>query len=193
MLTGLHEMGHDVPMDLDWGRLGKAVAAARREEGLTQAELASRAGLGRSAVQGIERGRSFSSPQPSHRLVAHALGWAHGSVEAVLAGGEPAAAPDRPSDAPRLESVQQLSPVEAGVDALLDDLTARVKGALLGGQVADATAVPMGEDGSVVLIWKAGADQELSTAQQRELEKKWSRIQRAAQNILADDEEQEDQ
>ncbi|RPE34977.1 hypothetical protein EDD38_3322 [Kitasatospora cineracea] len=66
-----------------------------------------------------------------------------------------------------------------------------MKGALLGGQVADATAVPMGDDGSVILIWKAGADQELTTAQQRELEKKWSRIQRAAQNILAAEEQEE--
>lgn len=170
-------------MDRDWARLSRHIAGAREALGLPQPAFAAELGVGRSAIQKLESGHEYRKPTPLHRAVERRFGWATGSVEAILAGGEPERlAGDSPEG----------SPVEEGVDALLDDLTARVKGALLGGQVADATAVPMGE-GSVVLIWKAGADQELTPAQQRELERKWSRIQRAAQNILADDEEQEDQ
>ncbi|MFE2346419.1 helix-turn-helix domain-containing protein [Kitasatospora cineracea] len=178
-------------MDRDWEGLAAALAAARRAADMTQDELASALGVGRSTVQKLERGHAYAKVQPIHRAAARAVGWTEDSIELVLAGGDPVLASSRPSDAQALASGQQPSPVEAGVDALLDDLTARVKGALLGGQVADATAVPMGDDGSVILIWKAGADQELTTAQQRELEKKWSRIQRAAQNILAAEEQEE--
>lgn len=175
-------------MNFDWSRLGRAVVARRRTLGLSQVALADAAGLSRSAIQGIERGGEFSSPQLSHRSVAQALGWTPASVADVLAGGEPTlAASPSPSPVP----AEPESRIEAGVDALLDDLTARVKGALLGGQVVDATAIDLGpgDEGGVVIIWKQGEGQDLTLEQQRKLRRRWAKLQRAAHEILDDDED----
>lgn len=173
-------------MDRDWARLGEHVEAERRRREWTQEDLARAADVGVSTVQSVERGNR-QKPQilPTHRVIARVLGWDDGSVEAVLAGGDPTyAAEFGPSSQPT-------GVLEESAAALLDDLTARVKGALLGGQVVDATAVPMG-DGDVVIIWKGGEEQELTPSQRRKLEQQWHRFQRAAHDILADDEEQEE-
>lgn len=42
---------------LDLGQVGELVAACRREQGLTQAELARRARIGRSTLAALEAGR----------------------------------------------------------------------------------------------------------------------------------------
>lgn len=174
-------------MEQDWARLGRAVTRARKAAGLSQIELGDAAGLSRSAVQSIERGRSFSAPQLSHRSVAQVLGWTPGSIVDVLAGGEPTLVAGAPPT--RSESVGS-APATAA-DDLLDDLTERVRAALLGGTVADADAVPLGDedgDGEVVLIWKRGERPDLTPEQLRADLKKWSRLQRVAREILADDE-----
>lgn len=176
-------------MERDWGRLAGALANARKAAGLTQDELAAMLGVGRSSVQKLERGHVYARVLPVHRAAARVLGWTEGSVDAVLGGGDPSRAPKSPEAAP---VGQPTSTVEEGAAALLDDLTARVKGALLGGPVVDATAVPMSDGGDVVIIWTGGEEQELTPAQRRRLEQQWHRIQRAAHDILADDEEQEE-
>ncbi|WP_157815642.1 helix-turn-helix domain-containing protein [Kitasatospora sp. CB02891] len=170
-------------MDRDWARLSRYIASAREALGLPQPAFAAELGVGRSAIQKLESGHEYRKVTPLHRAVERRFGWAEGSIETVLAGGE----------AERFAGPVSDSPIEAGVDALLDDLTARVKGALLGGQVVDATAVPMGDgDGSVVIIWKGGEERDLTPAQRRRLERQWSKFQRAAHDILADGEEQEE-
>ncbi|MFC5888533.1 helix-turn-helix transcriptional regulator [Kitasatospora sp. CM 4170] len=176
-------------MEQDWGRLGRAVREAREAAGLSQVELAESAGLSRSAVQSIERGRAFGSPQLSHRSVAQVLGWTPDSVALVLAGGEPARS--APSATAYQSTVSVVpSPDAESVDELLDDLTARVRAALLGGSVADADAIGLGEepdDGEVVLIWKRGQRPDATPEQLRADLKKWARLQRVAREILADD------
>lgn len=175
-------------MEQDWGRLGRAVMEARKAAGLSQIELADAAGLSRSAVQSIERGRPFGSPQLSHRSVAQVLGWTPDSVAVVLGGGEPV------RSAPAAEAFGPTVSVAAGVepvDELLDDLTERVRAALLGGTVADADAIGLGDepdDGEVVLIWKRGERPDVTPEQLRADLKKWARLQRVAREILADDE-----
>ncbi|MBB4949680.1 transcriptional regulator with XRE-family HTH domain [Kitasatospora gansuensis] len=172
-------------MDLDWVRFGGAVRDARRSAGMSQLDLAEAAGVGRSAVQGIERGRSYDAPQLSHRVVAAALGWAPTSVESVLGGGDPSRvrAPSRPgtTTAPRSEA-----------DEFLDDLTERVKLALLGGTVVDSDVVELGdEDGDepseVVMIWKRGERPDMTPAQRRAQARKWAKLQAAAREIFAED------
>lgn len=181
-------------MDRDWARFGRLVEAARRHRGWTQEDLVQEAGVGLSTVQSIERGRR-DKPQilPTHRIVAHTLGWADGSIEAVLAGGDPTTV-DQQNATPSA-SPEPPSRIEVGVDALLDDLTARVREALLGGTVADATAIDMGpeDDGEVVIIWKRGEKRDLTPEQQRDLRRRWGKLQHAARDILADGEEQEEQ
>ncbi|MCG6493380.1 helix-turn-helix transcriptional regulator [Kitasatospora sp. A2-31] len=176
-------------MEQDWGRLGRAVREAREAAGLSQVELAELAGLSRSAVQSIERGRAFGAPQLSHRSVAQVLGWTPDSIALVLAGGEPArSTPSAMAYQPTV-SVATSSETES-VDGLLDDLTERVRTALLGGTVADADAIGLGDepdDGEVVLIWKRGQRPDATPEQLRADLKKWARLQRVAREILADD------
>ncbi|MFD8949396.1 helix-turn-helix domain-containing protein [Streptomyces xanthophaeus] len=130
-------------MDRDWVRLGKALQAARKASGVTQEGLADELGVGRSAVQLIERGKEFSKPSQTQRAFARRVGWAEGSIEAVLAGGEPTldplpASPAAPEEA-RAESRLPLRIV----DELADD------GALL-----DTTVVPLGDDARMVVVVK---------------------------------------
>jgi hypothetical protein len=140
-------------------------------------------------VQSIERGREFSAPQLSHRSVAQVLGWAPDSIALVLAGGEPIrSAPSAVAHQPTVNVAT--SPEAESVDDLLDDLTERVRMALLGGTVADADAIGLGDEpdgGEVVLIWKRGERPDATPEQLRADLKKWARLQRVAREILADD------
>lgn len=84
-------------MDRDWARLAAAVKAAREARGLTQIELADRAGVAEGTVQNLE------SPKPRRRIpsslakVEPHLGWAPGSGIRILNGGHPRL---NPSEAP---------------------------------------------------------------------------------------------
>ena len=73
-----------------WGRLGRALRAARERQGLTQDELAQRAGVSTKSVQDAEAGRVPKRRMPyTLAPMAKALGWPSGAVDAVLAGAEP--------------------------------------------------------------------------------------------------------
>ncbi|APE21339.1 MULTISPECIES: helix-turn-helix domain-containing protein [Streptomyces] len=131
-------------MDLDWTRLGKALRDARRAAAvsLTQEEMAEEIGVGRSVIQLIEAGNEYKKPTPSIRAYATRVGWAEGSVEAVLAGGEPTfkeiAAP-APETGP---------PVDAG-------LPLRIVHELKGkGDLLDTAVIPLGDDASMVVVVK---------------------------------------
>ncbi|MFJ5070189.1 helix-turn-helix domain-containing protein [Kitasatospora sp. NPDC088556] len=172
-------------MDRDWARLSRAIAAARDDLGLTQPELATALGVGRSSVQKLESGHQYAKVTPLHREVSRRFGWTDGSIEAVLAGGGPTVRAWQSDAEPSAD-------IEASeVDDLLDDLTERVRETLLGGKVADATAIELDseEDGGVVLIWKRGESQTLTPEQQRDLRRKWSKLQRAAHEIFSEDSE----
>lgn len=79
-------------MGRDWKRLGAAFKAAREGKGLKQAELAEATGQNLSTIQNLESaryGKGFVRVPSSAHLVATYLGWADGSISAVLEGGEP--------------------------------------------------------------------------------------------------------
>lgn len=76
-------------MERDWARLGSAMAGARRSKGLSQVEVAEAIGVTRTPIQAIERGETFARVTGTMRSYARHLGWADGSIEAVLAGGDP--------------------------------------------------------------------------------------------------------
>ncbi|MFG2913293.1 helix-turn-helix transcriptional regulator [Kitasatospora sp. NPDC048298] len=169
-------------MDRDWARLSSAIAAARDDLELTQPQLAKELGVGRSAVQKLESGHQYSKVTPLHRAAARRFGWTEDSVEAVLAGGAPTVRGQHGDAAPKADIE------DSEVDELLDDLTGRVRAALLGGKVADATAIALdtADEGDVVIIWKEGEARDLTPEERRELEKKWSRLQRAAHEIFSE-------
>ncbi|MFG2617748.1 helix-turn-helix domain-containing protein [Streptomyces sp. NPDC048507] len=76
-------------MSLDWERLAEAIREARRSRGWTQADLAEVSGVGFSTVQRLEAGKPYRRRPPALDRVERALGWAAGSVDAVLEGGGP--------------------------------------------------------------------------------------------------------
>lgn len=76
----------------DFERLAAAIVEARKAKGWGQDDLIRESGLGRSTVQRLERGRQQAVPtKATIRSLERALGWLSGSIEAVLAGGVPAA------------------------------------------------------------------------------------------------------
>ncbi|MCX4752927.1 helix-turn-helix domain-containing protein [Kitasatospora purpeofusca] len=169
-------------MDRDWVRLGRMLAAARKAAGLTQGEMASELDLARATVQKIERGHEYGKVTPTHRALAQRVGWTADSVEAVLAGSEP----------DRAVGAHSPPPTTPELDSVLDELSERVRLALLGGQVVDGDVIdlaPDDPDSVAVLILKRGATRPpASPERMREDLRKWSQLQRAARQIFSDDE-----
>lgn len=94
-------------MTTDWVRLGAAVKAARKAMGITQPQLGDAAGVKRATVQNIEGGQEFTRVTPTLRAIERAVGWQEGSIEVVLAGGDPIAEGAAPLPEP--EPVRSLS------------------------------------------------------------------------------------
>lgn len=74
----------------EWIRLGEFVVAARVARGMpTRHDLAEAGGFSTRFLGDIERGRRDNYDPVYIALLEKALGWATGSVKAILAGGEP--------------------------------------------------------------------------------------------------------
>lgn len=143
-------------------------------------------------MQAIERGKMFDAPQLSHRSVASTLGWQPSSVASILGGGDPVPVLAPGQQPAHLVVAPSYGAGRSEADEFLDDLTERVKVALLGGKVVDSDVVELGdEDGDepseVVLIWKRGERPDLTPAQRRASARKWARLQAAAREILAEE------
>lgn len=90
-------------MDREWRELATAVRRRRMQLGLSQYAAAAAAGCNRVTWGHLEKGGRHTS-EYLWSGVERALGWAGGSVAAILAGGEPAeatvASTQAPPDAP---------------------------------------------------------------------------------------------
>lgn len=74
---------------LHWAALATAIRSAREARGLTQAQLAERAGVSEGSVQNLEAGKPRNRmPKTLSEIEPH-LGWAPGSGRSILDGGEP--------------------------------------------------------------------------------------------------------
>lgn len=74
----------------DWARLAKRVVAARVERGMNSREaLAKEGGFSTRFLGDIETGRRSNYDPAYLARLEQALGWATGSVDSILAGGEP--------------------------------------------------------------------------------------------------------
>ncbi|MEU9777742.1 helix-turn-helix transcriptional regulator [Streptomyces sp. NPDC047968] len=126
-------------MDRDWARLGRLLKAAREARGLEQQAVAAAIGVGRGAMLRVERG-DVSRVTPTIVGYAKAVGWTEGSVEAVLAGGEPTTVePEQPAAPPA---------PQAAVTApdLVRELPWRIKTALSDGPLIDAAVIDLPAD-----------------------------------------------
>ncbi|KMS72634.1 hypothetical protein ACZ91_64825 [Streptomyces regensis] len=125
----------------DWERLGRALAAAREDRGLTQVQVAGEIGVTRTPIQSIERGDKRKKATGTMRSMARLLGWADGSIEAVLAGGHPTLS-GKPSPA---------SPTE-DPDSRPLELPPRITEELRDGQLLDSSVIDLTEDGSARIV-----------------------------------------
>ncbi|EHB44076.1 hypothetical protein MycrhDRAFT_6971 [Mycolicibacterium rhodesiae JS60] len=74
-----------------WEKLGAVVRARRHELGLTQADIRGLGGPSPAIVGAIENNRAAQLSPRMRRGLDQALQWEPGSVNAILAGGEPVA------------------------------------------------------------------------------------------------------
>lgn len=73
----------------DWARLGHFLKARRLMLGLTQADLAAKAGVSMGTVTNIESGKTHGRLPHKLPLIEALLGWEPGSAARVLDGGNP--------------------------------------------------------------------------------------------------------
>jgi len=83
------------PAKWNWNRLAELVLARRRELGLSQMALADKAGVHVTTIRHLEAGRVANELPRSRNQIEPELGWAGGSFEAVLNGGEPTLVDER--------------------------------------------------------------------------------------------------
>lgn len=115
-----------------WEKLGEAVRARRHELGLTQADIREHGGPSPAIVGALENNRAAQLSPRMRRGLDQALQWEPGSVNAILAGGEPVAItlssptdpgipdPDRWGDAAPL--IAKVERVQLAVNALTFDV-----------------------------------------------------------------------
>jgi transcriptional regulator with XRE-family HTH domain len=173
---------HHEAMERDWKRLGKALAEAREAARLTQVQVADRLGVSRTPIQAIERGHTKGKPftriSGTMRGYARLVGWVDGSIETVLAGGEPTVqAPADPQPQAR-SAPDEMSGLPL---AILDQLRG-------GGPLIDATVIPLPStrsDAHMTIVVRGEPD--ASPEEIRDALLAWRKAQRHLQN-LADEE-----
>lgn len=72
-----------------WRRLSETIRAHRTRKGWSQAELAQHAGISTKSALTAESGKPPTRMPPSMARIAEALGWADGSIDRILDGGDP--------------------------------------------------------------------------------------------------------
>lgn len=75
-------------MSEDFKRLSDAVVSAREARGWSERDLAYACGLARATIRGLEAG-NHRMMEHTHKQVERAFGWAPGSMDAILQGGDP--------------------------------------------------------------------------------------------------------
>lgn len=138
-------------MARDWARLGERLKAGRIERGMEQQEVASAIGVKRGAIRNIEIGQVVKITT-TIRMYAKLIGWADGSIDDVLDGGEPTV-DTRPKEA---DSTAAVTAGAAESDLSLHVQQSLRRGPLLESRVEEvktpagrvvATIVIRGEDG----------------------------------------------
>lgn len=180
-------------MERDWARLGAAIAAARKAKGLKQPDLGGRVGVSRGTIQAIERGQGFAKVTPTLRAIERQLGWAEGSVEAVLDGGD--AKPVETASPVQVIRPEVVAPeVRVGLPDMTEGLPLRVveklagEGPVLDAQVLDLTLPGSGTHMIVVVKGEPGVTQE----QVREGLLAWANAERLLRGLPNDPDDSSD-
>lgn len=158
----------------DWKRLGHALAAARKEAGLTQVDVAERLSVTRTPVQAIERGiqpngKPFAKVSPTMRAYARLVGWTEDSPELILQGQEP-----EPATQPVPEPADPKSDLPPAVDRELR------KGRTLDHAVVHLSGEDDDDDVRLVVILK-GAE----GMSEEEIDRRYEQWRRARRQLQA--------
>lgn len=157
-------------MSRDWVRLGHAIEAARDAKGMTQVALARAADISESTVQNLESGVERKRQPPSLKKVEVALGWAPGSAESVLVGGEPTPIAEPPQG-------DTAGPADAGTAGL----PLRIIQELSDGPLLDTTVLRLSDDSRMVIVVKGAPN--ASPEQIRRDLLAWAKAQAALQDL----------
>lgn len=155
-------------MEHDWTAVAKALKASRQAMGLTQEELAERAGTSRSTIQMLEG--AHHRRRISRRLleIAELLGWPDGYIDQLLAGevtGPPARRKqNEPEPAPEPRA----------------DLPLAVAHELGLGDLLDTRVVELGESDARMIVVVRAADG-ATPEQIRQALEQWRRVQQNLQ------------
>jgi len=155
-------------MERDWKRLADAIKRGREAAGMTQKDLAEKAGIAEGSVQNLESGRERSRIPQSLAKVEQAIGWAPGSGVAVLRGtiGQPPRSSEEPAKAkPRNQS----------------DLPLRVVDELEDGPLLDSTVLNLGDDSGARMIVVVRGKPDASPEEIQEALLAWRRMERRIQ------------
>lgn len=148
-------MRHDVGMP-NYPRLADAIQARARELGLTQEQLVTRSGMGRTTIQRLWKGTADNEPaKRTKNDLEQVLGWVTGSVDAVLADGDPTVRRETSDES----SGNPLEAVAAAIATAGADLPLAVKLAIETGKLLDYDVQYVtidGEELAVITLAKTG-------------------------------------
>jgi transcriptional regulator with XRE-family HTH domain len=168
-------------MAQDWKRLAEAVRHERRRRGLTQKALADSAGVVEASVQKLERGDGYERRPTAPYAVAEAFGWTRGSIESILAGGEPMSASPR-------EAASAEPPIEP---TFARGMPLRIQEALQRGDIVDTEVLEFGPDGSgmemVVVLRRRDGEPPVDPEVMRRGLEQWTRAQPQIRKIAKDE------
>jgi len=147
---------------------------------MTQQQLADQAGVSEGTIQNLEDPKRTYSRRPPTLAAVERVFWKPGSVDAVLAGGEPTPLSD---EAPTL--VPDTPPVEPATRGG-ERLPLRVQHEL-DGVVVDTDVIDLGRSGMKMIV-VVTRDQNLPDDDRlREDYREWTRVQRELRGIVARD------
>ena len=165
-------------MSQDWARLAAAIRSARRARGWTQHDLAAEADIGFSTVQRLEGAKPFSRRPPSLDRIERAFDWKVGSVDAILAGGDPVPAARDDIEATRADDGT------VAVHARQSRLPRRIEHELAEGEVLDTEVIQLGNSRvRMIVVAMEPSDGE---SEFKDLDA-WTRVQRRLRSIAADE------
>ncbi|MFI2663190.1 helix-turn-helix domain-containing protein [Micromonospora carbonacea] len=92
----------------DWQRLGRHIVRRREQLGLTQAAVHAAGGPSTATQRNLENGAQTSYRSSLLRQLERVLRWPDGTIDAILAGGDPPG--DTPFDATVLAELEKQEP-----------------------------------------------------------------------------------
>lgn len=119
--------GDDARQGEDWAAVAAAVKARAAEKGLTQQDIATKAGVSLSLIHEIAGGKERKRPRRTLVVISRALDWPDDHLGRVLKGHPPAEGDVRPGDVDVQEELRAIREDMAKLMRRLDALGGRLE------------------------------------------------------------------